>query len=70
MIDSFIARRRNDPGKKAGAPVSPATFAKDLRLIKAALGRAVDWGYLATLPTFRSVRQPEKIPRYVTVEDF
>ena len=70
MIDAFVARRRNDPGKKAGAAVSPATVAKDLRLIKAALGRAVDWGYLATLPKFRSVRQPEKIPRYVTVDDF
>ncbi|MEI6351537.1 MAG: site-specific integrase [Verrucomicrobiota bacterium] len=70
MIDSFIARRRNDPGKKAGASVSPATIAKDLRLIKAALGRAVDWGYLAVLPKFRSVRQDEKIPRFVTDEDF
>jgi integrase len=70
MIDSFIARRRNDPGKKAGSTVSAATVAKDLRLIKAALGRAVDWGYLATLPKFRPVRQAEKIPRYVTVEDF
>ena len=70
MIDAFVARRRNDPGKKAGATVSPATVAKDLRLLKAALGRAVDWGYLATLPKFRSVRQAEKIPRYVTDVDF
>jgi integrase len=70
MIDAFVARRRNDPGKKAGAALSPATVAKDLRLIKAALGRAVDWGYLATMPKFRSIRQAEKIPRYVSDEDF
>ena len=70
MIDSFIARRRNDPGKKAGSVVSAATVAKDLRLIKAALRRALDWGYLPTLPRFRPVRQAEKIPRYVTDEDF
>jgi len=70
MIDAFIARRRRDPGRKPGSTVSPATLAKDLRMIKAALTRAVDWGYLPTMPKVRSVRQPEKIPRFVTEADF
>lgn len=70
MIDAFIARRRNDSGKKAGARVSAATVAKDLRMLKAALMRAVDWGYLPAMPKIRGPRQAEKLVRYVTDEHF
>jgi hypothetical protein len=49
-IDDFISKRRTEPGKKAGSPISPCTVNKDLRHIKAALAVAVEWGYLAKMP--------------------
>jgi integrase len=69
-IDEFIAARRQEPGKKKGDVVSPATVNKDLRHVKAALSEAVEWGYLAKLPRFRMEKAPEKLPRYVTGEHF
>lgn len=70
MVDAFIARRQKDSGKKKNSPLSPATVNKDLRMIKAALRRALDWGYLPTMPKFRMVREPVKLPRFVTPEHF
>jgi integrase len=69
-IDTFIAKRRQEPGKKPGSLVSPATINKDLRHLKAALHVAREWGYLAEVPKVRMVREPEKLPRYVTPEHF
>ena len=69
-IDLFISRRRNDKGKKPESKVSAATVNKDLRHIKAALKKAAEWSYLRTLPRIRMVREPEKLPRYVTPEHF
>lgn len=69
-IDQFIAARRQEPGKKKGSLVSPATINKDLRHIKAALNVAVEWGYLAQLPKFRMEREPKKLARYVTGDHF
>jgi integrase len=70
MIDAFVASRRKDAGKKKKCLLSPATVNKDLRMIKAALKRAVEWGYLPTMPKIRMVREPVKIPRFVTAEHF
>jgi len=69
-VDLFVSRRRNDKGKKPGSKVSPATINKDLRHVKAALKKAHEWGYLRSLPRIRMVREPEKLPRYVTPEHF
>ncbi len=69
-IDNFTARRRQERGKKGGDLVSPATVNKDLRHIKAALGKAKKWGWLAILPEFEMERTPGKLPRWMTGEHF
>lgn len=69
-IDGFIARRRLDPGRKPGSLISPATINKDLRHIKAVLRVATEWGYLLEMPKVRMVREPQKIPTYITPQHF
>jgi hypothetical protein len=69
-IDGFVAQRRKEPGLKPGSVVSPATINKDLRHIKAALRVAREWGYLPEVPKIRMVKQPQKLPTYVTPEHF
>lgn len=69
-IDEFVTSRRNDKGKKAESHVASATINKDLRHLKAAFKRAHEWGYLPTMPKIRMVREPEKLPRFVTAEHF
>lgn len=70
-IDDFITRRKALRGKAVDSKTtSPATINKDLRNIKAALRVAHDWGYLPTVPKFRMVREPEKLPRYVLPDHF
>ena len=70
LIDRFTRRRQEDPGQKPKSKLSKATVAKDLRMIKAALTRAVDWGYLPAMPKIRGPRQAEKLIRFVTDEHF
>lgn len=70
MIDTFVAKRRLEPGKKPGSVVRPATINKDLRHIKAALRVAHDWGYLPEMPKIRMVKVPQTLPTYVTPEHF
>jgi len=70
MIDGFVAKRRHEKGSKRNSVVSPATINKDLRHIKAALRVAHDWGYLPELPRIRMVKEPQKLPTYVTAEHF
>ena len=69
-IDQFVASRRRERGKKPGSVVSLATVNKDLRHIRAALTIATDWEYLLKRPKFRMLREPEKLVRYITPEDF
>jgi integrase len=70
VIDSFVAQRRNEPGKKKGTTVSAATINKELRHLKAVLRVAKDWGYLQEIPKVRMLREAVKIPRYVTPAHF
>jgi len=70
VIDAFIAQRRRQPGKKRESVVSPATINKDLRHLKAALRVAHEWGYLAKVPKIKLVREPYKLPLFVTPEHF
>jgi integrase len=69
-IDDFIAKRREERGRKPGSKVSPATINKDLRHLKAALRIAQEWGYLPKVPKIRMVKEPKKLPRFVTPEHF
>lgn len=69
-IDTFVAARLKDRGKNPESVVSPATVNKDLRHLKVALRKALDWNYLHKMPKIRMVREPEKLPRFVTAEHF
>ena len=69
-IDEYVAKRRVERGRKPKSKVSPATINKELRHLKAALRIAAEWKYLPEVPTFRMLREPEKIARYVTPEHF
>lgn len=70
VIDDFVAKRRAERGRKKGSTVSPATVNKELRHLKAVFNIAVDWGYLSKTPKFRMLREPSKLPRYVTADHF
>jgi len=70
LLDRFTRLRQGDPGRKPGSTLSKATVAKDLRMLKAALARAVDWGYLAAMPKIRPPRHSDKLVRFVTDEHF
>jgi len=69
-IDEFIAKRRQEPGKKRGDLVSPATVNKDLRQVKAALQKAKGWSYLSEVPHFSLEKEPRKLPTYVSGDHF
>ena len=69
-IDDFVAKRRTERGVKRGSTISPASVNKELRHVKAALRVAHDWGYLPNVPKVRTVKEPQKLPRYVTPEHF
>ncbi len=69
-IDAFIARRRNERGRKPGSTISPASVNKELRHLRAILTVAHDWGHLEAVPKIRMLKEPGKLIRYVTPEDF
>ena len=70
MIDDYVAKRRNDRGKKPGSTVSPATINRELRHLKAVVNVAHEYGYLPAVPKFRMVKELKRIPRYVSPEHF
>lgn len=65
---------KGDPKRKrepiAHNLVSPATVNKELRTLRAILNTAHDWGYLAKVPKFKMLKEPKRLPQYVTPEDF
>jgi integrase len=69
-IDRFVAARRQEPGKKKGSLVSPATVNKELRHLRAVLAVAHEWGCLPKPPKFRMEKEPKKLPTYVSAEHF
>jgi integrase len=69
-IDAFKAKRRAEPGQREGELVSPATVNKELRHLRAVLRKALKWKYLPEMPDFEFVREPRKLPTYVTGEHF
>lgn len=70
MIDKYISRRKQEDGLRKGDKVSAATINKELRHIKAVVKIAHEWGYLPAVPRFRMMKEPEKLPTYVTPEHF
>jgi integrase len=69
-IDEFVARRLKERGKNPKSEISPATVNKDLRHLKTALRKAHEWGFLQFMPRIRMVREPAKLPRFVTAAHF
>jgi integrase len=69
-IDQFIARRREDRGKKRGSLTSPATINKDLRHLRAVFMVAKEWKYLKDVPRFRMEKAPKKLATYTGPEHF
>lgn len=69
-MDVYVARRRQERGRRRGSLVSPATVNKELRHLRAVLGIARRWGYLAEVPDIQFLREPGKVPLYVTGDDF
>ncbi len=50
--------------------VSPATVNKELRSLRAVVRKAVRWGYLAKAPEIEFLKEPGKLPVFVTPEHF
>jgi integrase len=70
VVDTFIAKRRKEPGKYQGTTVSPATLNKQLRHLRAAFKKARKWRYIQEVPDFDFQREVERLVRYVLPEHF
>jgi len=70
VLEDFVATRLTERGVKRGSRVSAATVNKDLRHIRAVLRAGHRWGLVARVPEVPTVREPEKLARYVTPEHF
>jgi integrase len=69
-IDEFIAKRSKGRGRRKGDTISPATINRDLRHLRSVLRKAVKWGYLPSMPDIEMRKEYNKLPSYVTPEDF
>lgn len=69
-IASFVTKRREERGKKPGSKVSPTTVNCDLRNLKAALNVAHEWGMIDSVPKIRLLKEPKKLPTFVSAEHF
>ena len=69
-VDSFIAKRQQSRGRRPGSLKSAASINKELRVLKAVLRVAKEWSYLANVPKVRMLKEPGKLPRYITPEVF
>lgn len=69
-IAEFVAKRQQERGLKKESRVSPATINKELRHLRAVIRKAAKWDFLTKAPEFDFLREPEKLPTYVTPEHF
>jgi integrase len=69
-VEEFVEKRAGQRGRREGDIVSPATVNKDLRNLKAAMRKAAEWDLIIRVPKFEMLREPEKLPPYVTPEHF
>ncbi len=70
IADFIAARRKHKRSKKSNQDISPATINKELRCLRAALRKASKWGFLPKMPDIPFLKEPGKIPDYVTPEHF
>ncbi len=70
VIDHYRALRRREPGQQPGSVLNPGTLNKELRYLKAALGKARRWGYLADVPEFEMDRQIRRIKEWMPPDAF
>lgn len=79
----YVAARRIEPRSRprkcngrsrrkpsSDTPVSVATVNKELRHLRAVVRKAARWGYLAKAPEIEFLKEPGKLPTYVTPEHF
>jgi integrase len=69
-LDDYITKRRQERGKRKGENVRAATVNKELRHLRAVLRIAHEWKYLPDVPRFRFVKEPGKLPTFVSPEHF
>lgn len=69
-IDRYIATRRTERGQKKGSIISAATMNKELRHLRSAIQKSVEWEMLAEMPKFHMLRELQDLPTFVTDEHF
>lgn len=69
-VDEYVSLRRKERSLKKGDTVAAATVNKELRILKAILRIAFDWGYLSTVPKIRMLKEPKKLVRFITPDHF
>jgi integrase len=69
-LADFVAKRRKGEGQSAGTTLAAATINKELRHLRAVLRKAYRWGYLPRIPDIDFLKEPKKLPTYVTPEHF
>jgi integrase len=68
-IDDYVARRSQADGYE-GRKLSKATINKQLRYLRAMLRVAHDWGFIPKVPRFKFLKVPQKLPTFLSPEDF
>lgn len=66
----YVAKRRQEPRRKGGRPVSVCTVNKELRGLRAIVRKAYRWGYLTRIPGIEFLREPQRLPTYIAPEQF
>jgi integrase len=76
-VAEFVAKRRREAAHKRandeadnGRRVSPATINKELRHLRAVFRKAAKWGYLPKSPDFDFLKELQRLPTYISPEDF
>lgn len=73
-IDAYVSARRQETAdrsrKAAKNPVEVATCNKETRHLRVVLRTAHEWGYPPKVPKFRMLKEPQRLPRYITPEHF
>jgi integrase len=66
----YVATRQKEKARKGGPIVSPATVNKELRHLRAVVRKANKWGYLPRVPEIDFLKEPGKLPTYVSPAHF
>jgi len=69
-IERYIAKRQKECSGLGKRPVAPATVNKELRMIRAALRRAVRWELISKAPVFDMLKEDRPHPKVMPDEDF